>query len=92
VPGTILRGGRCLLGTASSAYTHGANQRSRRGENPPSHLKEHSSSNPTALLGEGDVDWRGLFDVVEAQNATDWLIVEHEGDAVPPRRPVRDSS
>jgi len=48
------------------------------------HLKEHSQANPAALLGEGDVDWRGLFDVVDAQNATDWLIVEVEGDAPPP--------
>jgi sugar phosphate isomerase/epimerase len=47
------------------------------------HLKEHSSSNPAALLGEGDVDWRGLFDVVDAQDAADWFIVEYEGDAIP---------
>jgi len=48
------------------------------------HLKEHSKTNPAALLGEGDVDWQGLFDVVEAQGATEWYIVEHEGDAIPP--------
>jgi sugar phosphate isomerase/epimerase len=48
------------------------------------HLKEHSSSNPAALLGEGDVDWQGLFEVVGAQGATEWFIVEHEGDAIPP--------
>ena len=47
------------------------------------HLKEHSSSNPAALLGDGDVDWRALFDVVDAQAATDWFIVEHEGGAIP---------
>jgi sugar phosphate isomerase/epimerase len=48
------------------------------------HLKEHSKTNPAALLGEGEVDWRGLLDVVEAQGATEWYIVEHEGDALPP--------
>jgi sugar phosphate isomerase/epimerase len=48
------------------------------------HLKEHSSSNPAALLGEGEVDWRGLFDVVDAQGATKWFIVEYEGDTPPP--------
>jgi sugar phosphate isomerase/epimerase len=47
------------------------------------HLKEHSSSNSAALLGEGDVDWRGLFDVVDAQGVTKWFIVEYEGDAIP---------
>ena len=48
------------------------------------HLKEHSRSTPAAVLGEGDVDWRALFDAVEAQGATDWYIVEHEGDGLPP--------
>jgi len=48
------------------------------------HLKEHSASNPSALLGEGDVDWRGLLNVVETQGATEWFIVEYEGDGVPP--------
>ena len=48
------------------------------------HLKEHSQANPAALLGEGDVDWRGLFDVVDAQGATDWFIVEYEDGSLPP--------
>ena len=48
------------------------------------HPKEHAASNPAPLLGEGEVDWRAVLEVVEAQGATDWLIVEHEGDAVPP--------
>jgi len=48
------------------------------------HLKEHSKTDPAAVLGEGDVDWQGLFDVVGAQGATEWFIVEHEGDAIPP--------
>jgi sugar phosphate isomerase/epimerase len=48
------------------------------------HLKEYSSSNPAAVLGEGDVDWPGLFSVVETQGATQWFIVEYEAAAVPP--------
>ena len=48
------------------------------------HLKEHSKTHPDALLGEGDVDWRAIFDIVEAQGATEWFIVEYEGDAIPP--------
>lgn len=48
------------------------------------HLKEHSQANPAALLGEGEVDWQGLFNAVEAQDATEWLIVEWEGDFLPP--------
>ena len=48
------------------------------------HLKEHSKTDPAAVLGEGDVDWQGLFEVVGAQGSTEWFIVEHEGDAIPP--------
>ena len=48
------------------------------------HLKEHSKSHPEALIGEGDIDWPAIFDVVEAQGRTEWFIVEYEGDAIPP--------
>ena len=48
------------------------------------HLKEHSKTDPAVVLGEGDVDWQGLFDVVGAQGATKWFIVEHEDDAISP--------
>jgi sugar phosphate isomerase/epimerase len=48
------------------------------------HVKEHSKSHPEALIGEGDIDWPAIFDVVEAQGRTEWFIVEYEGDAIPP--------
>jgi sugar phosphate isomerase/epimerase len=48
------------------------------------HIKEHSKIDPAALPGEGDIDWQRLFEVVEAQGATRWYIVEHEGNAIPP--------
>jgi sugar phosphate isomerase/epimerase len=48
------------------------------------HLKEYSATNETALIGEGDVDWEGVFEVVESQSATDWYIVEQESYAYPP--------
>jgi sugar phosphate isomerase/epimerase len=48
------------------------------------HLKEYSETNETALIGEGDVDWEGVFEVVERQGVTDWYIVEQESYAYPP--------
>ncbi len=47
------------------------------------HLKEHSKTDPAAVLGEGDVNWRAIFDVVDSQGATEWYIVENEGDGIP---------
>jgi sugar phosphate isomerase/epimerase len=48
------------------------------------HLKEYAEDDETALIGEGDVDWEGVFAVVESQGATDWYIVEQESYAYPP--------
>lgn len=48
------------------------------------HLKEYSATNETALIGEGDVDWEAVFEVVESQGETDWYIVEQESYAYPP--------
>jgi len=48
------------------------------------HLKEYSATNETALIGEGDVDWQGVFEVVESQDETEWYIVEQESYAYPP--------
>ena len=48
------------------------------------HLKEHSESNPNALLGEGDVPFPELLTEMEKQNATEWLIIEQESYAFPP--------
>lgn len=42
------------------------------------HLKEHSDSNPDALVGEGDVDWPSVFDLCESVGGTRWYIVEYE--------------
>jgi hypothetical protein len=32
------------------------------------HLKEHSASDPAAAFDEGDVDWRAIFGVGDAQD------------------------
>lgn len=48
------------------------------------HLKEHSASNDTALIGEGDVPWGEIFELCETVGKTEWYIVEQESYAFPP--------
>jgi sugar phosphate isomerase/epimerase len=48
------------------------------------HLKEHSATDPTALIGEGDVPWQRVFDLCEREGGTEWYIVEQESYKYPP--------
>jgi sugar phosphate isomerase/epimerase len=48
------------------------------------HLKEYSRTNPSALIGEGDVPFAAIFDVCESTGGTEWYIVEQESYAYPP--------
>jgi sugar phosphate isomerase/epimerase len=48
------------------------------------HLKEYSATDPKALLGEGDVDWKKVFQLCETVGGTEWYIVEQESYAYPP--------
>lgn len=48
------------------------------------HLKEYSSTNPKAVIGEGDVPWEEIFHLCETQGGTEWYIVEQESYAYPP--------
>ncbi|MHB1036110.1 MAG: sugar phosphate isomerase/epimerase family protein [Pirellulales bacterium] len=42
------------------------------------HLKEHGGKKG-AVIGEGDVDWKEVFQLCESQGKTRWYIVEQEG-------------
>lgn len=53
------------------------------------HLKEFSATNPQALVGEGDIRWKDLFDVCETVGGTEWYIVEQESYAFPPMECIR---
>ena len=48
------------------------------------HLKEYSSSNDQALIGEGEVEWARVFEICESSGSTEWYIVEQESYAHPP--------
>ena len=52
------------------------------------HLKEYSSKDAKALVGDGEVDWNEVFRLCEAAGATQWYIVEYESDAYPPLESV----
>lgn len=48
------------------------------------HLKEHSATNKKALIGEGDVKWKEVFEVCESTGGTQWYIIEEESGEYPP--------
>jgi sugar phosphate isomerase/epimerase len=48
------------------------------------HLKEYSSTNDKALIGEGDMKWKEFFGLCETIGGTEWYIVEQESYAFPP--------
>lgn len=48
------------------------------------HLKEYSSTNPDALIGEGEMPWPEIFRRCESTAGTKWYIVEQESGIYPP--------
>ena len=48
------------------------------------HLKEFSSKNDKAILGEGEVKWKEFLKVCNKIGNTDWYIIEQESYAYPP--------
>lgn len=53
------------------------------------HLKEFSSINERALIGEGEMKWKEFFSLCETIGGTEWYIVEQESYAFPPLECVR---
>lgn len=41
------------------------------------HIKPHGAG-PEGIIGEGDVDWKGVFAFCEGKGKTQWYVVEHE--------------
>ncbi len=48
------------------------------------HLKDHSKTNPNALLGEGDENWSEVIPILQHKTATKWFIIEQESYGLPP--------
>lgn len=53
------------------------------GRSATAHVKEFKKGDPTALIGEGDVNWPEVFCLFETHGATEWYIVEYEVDPMP---------
>ncbi len=52
------------------------------------HLKEYGGP-PEAVVGEGDVNWKEVFEICETTGGTEWYIVEHERGAGDPVENVK---
>lgn len=52
------------------------------------HIKEFSRTTPTAAVGEGEIDWPEIFDLLERETAVQWYVIEHEQHAVGPLESV----
>ena len=48
------------------------------------HVKEFHPTNKTVAVGEGNVQWPAIFDVLEKETAVQWYVVEQEQFAVGP--------
>ena len=48
------------------------------------HVKDHSKTNPKALLGEGDENWAELMPLLKGKAGTKWFVIEQESGAYPP--------
>ena len=55
------------------------------------HLKEYAADKDSVLIGDGDVAWQEVFDIVESQGVTDWYIVEQENYPYPPMESAKRS-
>jgi sugar phosphate isomerase/epimerase len=55
------------------------------------HLKEYSTTNKNAMIGEGDVQWTELFKLCRTIGGTKWYIIEEEKDAYPPMEGIEIS-
>lgn len=53
------------------------------------HCKEFSSTNNSAVIGEGEVNWTDFFDACETVGGTRWYIVEQETYAHTPLETIR---
>ena len=55
------------------------------------HLKEYSATNKKALIGEGDVKWKEIFEICETTGGTQYYIIEEESGAYPPLESAEQS-
>jgi len=52
------------------------------------HVKDYSSANPKALLGEGDEHWDEVLPLILRKGGVRWLIIEQNNYPYPPLESV----
>lgn len=55
------------------------------------HIKEFSPDKPEVPLGEGVIDWKGVFTALESKPGIEWYIVEEEGKSCVEYGCIQDS-
>jgi len=48
------------------------------------HIKEFSSTNDKAIIGEGDIPWKSVIEICSTSGNTEWYIIEQESYAYAP--------
>ena len=54
------------------------------------HVKEYNADDPTAPVGEGSVDWKTVFPILEEETVCKWYVVELEAYKVNSMESARD--
>ena len=75
--------GNCIGGGGDPSAT----LRRFPGRSATVHLKEYGGP-PEAVIGEGEVDWKQVFEICETVGGTQWYIVEHERPGGDPLKDV----
>ncbi len=85
-PGVVMQMdiGNCLAGGGDPM----AMLKKYPGRSATVHLKEHGGK-PGAVIGEGDVKWKDVFQVCESTGGTEWYIIEQESYAGAPLDSVK---
>lgn len=55
------------------------------------HLKEFSAENPPEAIGDGDVDWKQVFEVCDEYHQPEWYIIEQEEKEYDPWKSAKRS-
>lgn len=48
------------------------------------HVKDYSATNPNAMLGEGDENWKDVLPILKGKTGPRWFIIEQEDYPFPP--------
>ncbi|HET6566562.1 MAG TPA: TIM barrel protein [Rhodothermales bacterium] len=54
------------------------------GRTVTTHIKPYSKSNPNAFLGDDELPWKTIINLMETTAGTEWFIIEYEREGTPP--------